>query len=82
MPTLSVAQLIDQFYGAASKPDFASVDTEGSSCEVALALMATNWRPRVVCVEYDNQLPYLLEQSQQWGYKAVHTNSTNTILER
>jgi len=81
VPTLSVMDLLNQFFGD-RKPDFASVDTEGSSVEVALALMATDWRPRVVCVEYDQQLPYLLERAQEWQYKAVHTNSTNVILER
>ena len=81
VPTLTIQELIDQFFGD-QQIDFASIDTEGSSVGVALALMRTNWRPRVICVEYDNRLAHLQECAQEWGYKTVHTNSTNVILVR
>lgn len=81
VPTLSVRKLLDQFFGD-SRFHFASVDTEGSSVPIAIAIMETDWRPEVLCCEYDNSLPYLLTEAQKYGYKAVHTNGTNVILSR
>ena len=81
VPTLSVRRLIDQCFGS-SRFNVASVDTEGNSVPIAVAIMETDWRPEVLCVEYDNQLAYLQTQAQRFGYKTVHTNSTNCILSR
>jgi len=81
VPTLTVEQLLAQFFENASI-DYASIDTEGTSVEVAVALLSTEQRPKVVIVEYDDKLESLLQQAQQWGYKAVHTNETNVILAR
>jgi hypothetical protein len=81
VPTISVQQLLDQFFGG-TKIDYASVDTEGTSVDLALALMATDWRPRVVVVEFNDKLQWLLQEAQRWGYKAHHVNGTNVILVR
>lgn len=81
VPTLSVRALCDRFFGS-ERFHFASIDTEGSSVPIAIAIMDSDWRPEVLCCEYDQQLPYLLTRAQKWGYKAVHTNSTNCILSR
>ncbi len=56
VPTISVGQLLDQFY--CDKPvHFVSVDTEGTSVPIAIAFMrmAGGWRPKVLCVEHDDQ---------------------------
>jgi hypothetical protein len=79
VPTLSVHALLSQFFGARSI-DFVSVDTEGTSVAVAIALMKTDHRPRVLVVEHDGKLTYLQEQAQEWGYHTIWTNGTNVIL--
>lgn len=81
VPTLSIASLLDQFFGT-RHIEYASIDTEGSSVPIAVALMETDHRPRVVVVEHDNNIAYLQEQAQRWGYRTAWTNSTNVILER
>ena len=83
VPTLSVRELLDQFFGDATL-DYASVDTEGTSVEIAIALAVSDHHPRVMVVEYDNQLPHLLEEVGKYGYGAVAggVNSTNVVLER
>lgn len=81
VPTLSVRRLLDQFFGD-TRFDFASVDTEGSSVEIAEAIIESDWRPKVICVEYDNLLVRLQQSAQKHGYRAVHTNGCNVILER
>lgn len=56
VPTISVQALVDQFFGD-SGIAFLSVDTEGTSVEIALAFMRLDigWRPRVICVEHDDE---------------------------
>ena len=83
VPTLTVKQLIDQFYG--DKPiHFVNIDTEGTSCDLALEFMQMDgdWKPKVMCVEYDDKLAYLLSMAQRYGYRAEHFNGVNVILER
>lgn len=55
VPTISVQALIDQFHPT-GPIDFLNVDTEGSSVEIALTFMRLDegWRPRVICVEHDD----------------------------
>lgn len=83
VPTISVKALVDQFYG--DKPiHFVSVDTEGSSVEIAVEFMKLehSWKPQVLCVEYDDKLVYLLEQAQVLQYRQAHINGVNVILAR
>lgn len=81
VPTLSVQQLLDQFFGS-ERIDFVSIDTEGTSVEIALALLSTDWRPEVAIVEFDDKLAYLLQNVSKWGYKLIETNGANVILAR
>jgi Methyltransferase FkbM domain len=79
VPTLSVQQLLDQFYGD-RQVDFLSVDTEGSSVEIAIEFMQSGWAPKVLCVEYGDRLVWLVEQAQLAGYKQEWLNGVNVIL--
>ncbi len=79
VPTLPLDRLLSQFFGD-RKLDYASVDTEGTSTDLAIALLKTEHRPNVLCVEHDNRQVELMECAQLLGYKAVHMNATNIIL--
>jgi hypothetical protein len=84
VPTIHVHGLLEQFYGPDKAVDFVNVDTEGSSVDVALAFMAEDgpWKPRVLCVEYDDRLAYLMIEAQKLGYGQADINGCNVILER
>jgi len=79
VPTLPLDRLLSQFFGVL-KLDYASIDTEGTSVDLAIALLKTEHRPNVLCVEHDNRIVELMAVAQALGYAAIHTNSTNIIL--
>ena len=79
VPTLSLRALIEQFFGQ-TKIDFASIDTEGSSPEIAIALMRTDWRPKVLCVEHNAAQVRIMEVAQEYQYRCIHMNQENMIL--
>lgn len=79
VPSLTVDALLSQFFGS-RQIDFASVDTEGTSCDVAIALIQSDHRPKVICCEFNNRAVELMEVAQNVGYKMIHMNSENMIL--
>lgn len=81
VPTLSVRALLDQFFGATNL-DFASVDTEGTSPDVAMELMRSDHRPKVLAVEHNSRFVQIMEVAQCFGYKIIHTNQENLVLAR
>ena len=83
VPTLSIQKLCDQFYGD-RQIDFASIDTEGSSVEIAIAMMRMDpgWRPKVLCVEHDNRDVELWQEAKKHGYRMVDKSAENLILAR
>ncbi len=81
VPTLSISAILSQFYG--DKPlHYASVDTEGSSHAIAIALMRTDHRPKVICVEHNNRQTEIMAVAQQLGYVNIHQSFENMILRR
>ncbi len=82
VPALSVKKLLNQFFYS-RRLDYASIDTEGTSVNLALALLDTQFRPRVVVVEYDDGpgLVLIKKRFDQVGYRVVYENDTNVILE-
>jgi FkbM family methyltransferase len=81
VPTLSVRQLIDQFYP--DKPlHFVNIDTEGTSVDLAVEFMRLTdaWHPAVLCVEYDDRLAELATQAQKLGYRQEWIGDANVIL--
>jgi FkbM family methyltransferase len=74
--TITLQDIWNQFGGF----DFVSIDTEGSSVDLAKQYLEAEARPKVMMVEYDERLPELLTFATQFGYKAVLTNGTNVVL--
>ncbi len=79
VPTLPLDKMLSQFFGD-RKLDYASIDTEGSSVPLAIALLKTEHRPNVLCVEHDNRDTELWAVAQELGYVGVHKHDTNIIL--
>lgn len=77
--TLSMPELLSRFFKD-RQPDYVSIDTEGTSVDLAMALLETNCRPPVLVVEFDNALARITEKAQGAGYRVVSTNETNVIL--
>ncbi len=81
VPTLSWDQLVAQFL-ADRVPDFISVDTEGSSAEMAITILQSDWRPKVLCCEHDNRDTEIMQVAKKYKYVAVERNCENLILRR
>lgn len=81
VPTLTVKQLLDQFFGAESI-DYVSIDTEGTSVDIAIALIRTDHKPKVICTEHDNRIVELMAVAQENGYTSRWMNAVNVILSR
>lgn len=79
VPTLPLDRLLSQFFGD-RHIDYASIDTEGTSVDLAIALLKTEHRPNVLCVEHDGRQVELMQVAQELGYQAIHMNATNIIL--
>lgn len=81
VPTLPLRALLDQFFG--DRPiDVASIDTEGSSKALAIALMRTDHRPKVICVEHNAGQVEIMSVAQQFGYACILMNGENMVLRR
>ena len=81
VPTVTVGQILDQCY--CDKPvHFVNIDTEGTSVDLAVEFMKLlgGWRPRVLCVEYDNRLAELAQRAQELGYRQEWIGEANVIL--
>lgn len=81
VPTLSLGALLEQFYGD-KQLDFVSIDTEGASAELAIALLKTDHRPKVLCCEHDNRVPEIMGLARPMGYVIIEHNQENCILRR
>ena len=81
VPTVSVKQLLAQFYGD-KQVNFVNIDAEGSSVELAIEFMNQDHghQPDVICVEHDNALVRLMETAQGRGYRQEWMNACNVIL--
>lgn len=78
VPQVPIADFLRQFGGGF---DFVSIDTEGSSIEIALALLGPcEQRPKVLCVEHGNRVIELMQVAQQFGYSSRWVNGTNIII--
>jgi FkbM family methyltransferase len=77
-PALSLARFFNQFGG---EFEFVSIDTEGTSIDLAKAYLAGP-EPLVMIVEHDNRIVELMQTAQQHGYSIAHANGTNVILSR
>lgn len=79
VPSLPLRSLVSVFFE--KRPiDFASIDTEGTSVDLAVALMGFPNRPQVMCVEFDERKDELLSFAGSAGYHKVVENGTNVII--
>jgi len=80
VPQISLERLLFQFGGDFA---FVSVDTEGTSVDLAVHyLIDLQQLPRVMCVEHDGRAIELMAVAQTRGYRMVHANGTNIIIAR
>ncbi len=80
VPQLTLEWLFFQFGGGF---EFVSIDTEGTSVDLAMQLVGKHQqRPKVLCVEHDDRVLELQIAAQKAGYHTVHANGTNVILAR
>jgi len=78
VPQLSLQRLFFQF---GTGYDFVSIDTEGSSADLAIHLVRdSRQEPKVLCVEHDERVIELMTILQGFGYYIHHANGTNVIL--
>ncbi len=59
--------------------DFVSIDTEGSSVDLFVALCQSKHRPRCVVVEHDSRWEELQAAAEPAGYKPMHPREENGI---
>lgn len=77
-PTITLADIFNQFGGDSQ---FVNIDAEGVSVNLAIEYLKTEAYPAIMCVEHDNRMVELMAVAQDRGYRAVHLNGTNVILE-
>jgi FkbM family methyltransferase len=76
--SISVQELFTHFGGDF---DVVSIDTELSSADLFFEMLRIGPRPRVVILEHDNRIVEIMGQAEPSGYRQVHLNGTNIILE-
>jgi hypothetical protein len=79
VPTLSLDALLSQFFGD-RRIHFASIDTEGTSPELAIALLKTDHRPKVLCFEHNNRDTEVWQIARQFGYVQIEKNQENCVM--
>ncbi len=80
VPLLTFERLFFQFGGGF---EFVSIDTEGTSVDLAMQLLGKHQqRPKVLCVEHDDRILELQMAAQGVGYRIAYANGTNVILAR
>lgn len=81
VPTITLADIFNRFGGDFA---FVSIDAEGISGRLGMALLETEARPQCLCIEHDNlstekgtgPLDYLARAK---GYRLVHHNGENAV---
>lgn len=76
--TMTIEQILDIF-GAF---DFVSIDTEGTSVDILLKLLATEMFPACICVEHDGRYVEAMQAAAGRGYKQVYASGENLVFAR
>ena len=79
VPTISLRRLLDQFYGD-KRLHFVSIDVEGFSAVMAMELLKTDHRPKVICCEHDSRDVEIWQVAKKYGYVQIDKNAENIIL--
>jgi FkbM family methyltransferase len=80
VPTVTMDDIFNRFCGDKGGFDFVSIDTEGSSVDLALAFFKTEMFPKCYCIEHDKRTHDLLSVALSRGYQARYLNDTNIVL--
>ncbi len=78
VPVLTWAEIANRF-GAF---DFLSIDAEGLSASLFLAMLNAGLQPHCVCVEHDSRLEELCSYATPLHYNVTYANGTNAIFVR
>jgi FkbM family methyltransferase len=78
VPTVTMEDIFNRFGEGGF--DFVSIDTEGSSVDIALAFLKTEMFPKCYCIEHDKKTHDLLSVALNRGYQARYLNDTNIVL--
>jgi len=76
------AVTLEQIYQRHGEFDFVSIDTEGTSTDLALHLLKMGKLPKCLCVEHDNRLGEILWAAEPYGYRNLYASGENVVLAR
>jgi len=76
------AVTLEQIYERHGEFDFVSIDTEGTSTDLALHLLKMGKLPKCLCVEHDNRLDEIMAAAQPFGYRKEYESGENAVLAR
>ena len=62
-----------------TKFDFVNLDVEGLNWSIFQQFNWNVWRPKVVCIEYDNHLHEICDVLRRHGYKIVYVSPENVV---
>ncbi len=79
VPTLTWDMLTSQFTPT-RKPDVVSVDTEGGSVDLAIVIMQSDWRPRVLVVEHNGRQVEIMQEAKKHKYAVIEITQENMVL--
>lgn len=82
LTSVSINNLLKFIFEREGKLDFLSIDVEGYSAELALAMDLNILLPSCICIEHDSQQERLLEHFSKFGYKKEVFNGENLIITR
>jgi FkbM family methyltransferase len=78
---ITLWDLMKRFPGL-ERVDFVSIDTEGTSAALFLAFPFFLCRPKVFCVEHDNEKEKITNLAYKHGYEVKYESNENLVLVR
>ena len=77
VPSITLEELLMWLPGSV---DFLSIDAEGISAKLFLQFPLEKYLPKVVCVEYDEDMQACKTYGEAHGYKVVQHNNENLVM--
>ncbi len=62
--------------------NFVSIDTEGTSVELALRMLKLGWEPECFCVEHDKRMDEVAIPATRRGYQLIFASAENAVFVR
>lgn len=78
VPQITLAELFEAF---PANFDFVNIDTEGSSFELLKEMFRLGVHPWCCCFEHDRRYAESFAVFEREGYKLIHENSVNRIIQ-